>query len=49
MDDKDPKRRKKADKAKDKYARNGGFSQKHVRLQEAIVEKNTHKPKKPPK
>jgi hypothetical protein len=28
------KRKKKKDKAKEKYARNGSFSAKHVRLQE---------------
>jgi hypothetical protein len=44
MDDiKDPKRNKKSDKAKNKYERNGGFSQKHVRLQEALAEKNATK------
>ena len=32
-------RNKKDDKAKEKYERNGGFSQKHVRLMEAMVEK----------
>lgn len=47
MDDvKDPKRHKKSDKAKNKYERNGGFSQKHVRLQEALAEKNATKTKK---
>lgn len=39
MDGPDPKRKKKSDKAKEKYDRNGGFSQKHVRLQEALQEK----------
>lgn len=35
-------RKKKSDKAKEKYDRNGGFSQKHVRITEAIKErKNT--------
>ena len=32
-------RRKKDDKAKEKYQRNGGYSQKHVRLTEALVAK----------
>jgi hypothetical protein len=32
-------RSKKDDKAKEKYERNGGFSQKHVRLMEAMAEK----------
>jgi len=32
-------RRKKSDKAKEKFERNGGHSQKHVRLQEAAAEK----------
>jgi hypothetical protein len=32
-------RNKKDDKAKEKYERNGGFSQKHVRLMEAMAEK----------
>lgn len=34
------KRQKKSDKAKEKYERNGGFSQKHIRIQEALREKN---------
>jgi hypothetical protein len=34
-------RNKKDDKAKEKYERNGGFSQKHVRLMEAMAEKRT--------
>lgn len=33
------KRVKKSDKAKEKYERNGGFSQKHVRLAEALAAK----------
>ena len=33
------KRRKKDDKAKEKHERNGGYSQKHVRLAEALAEK----------
>ena len=32
-------RNKKSDKAKESYDRNGGFSQKHVRLMEAMAEK----------
>jgi len=32
-------RNKKDDKAKEKYERNGGFSQKHIRLMEAMAEK----------
>ena len=42
MDYSDPKRRKKSDKAKEKYALNGGFSQKHVRATEALLEKRSH-------
>ncbi len=34
-------RSKKDDKAKEKYERNGGFSQKHVRLMEATAEKRS--------
>jgi hypothetical protein len=34
-------RNKKDDKAKEKYERNGGFSQKHVRLMEATAEKRS--------
>jgi hypothetical protein len=41
MDYPDPKRRKKSDKAKEKYERNGGFSQKHVRLSEEIQTKRS--------
>jgi hypothetical protein len=32
-------RKKKDDKAKEKYERSGGFTQKHVRLQSALAEK----------
>ncbi len=32
------KRDKKSDKAKEKFARTGGFSQKHVRIAEALAE-----------
>ncbi len=47
MDYKDPpeKGRKKKDKAKEKHDRNGGFSKKHVRQAEALIEKNAIKPK----
>jgi hypothetical protein len=31
-------RKKKSDKAKEKFDRNGGFSSKHVRLSEALLE-----------
>ena len=34
-------RNKKSDKARETYERNGGFSQKHVRLMEAMAEKRT--------
>jgi hypothetical protein len=34
-------RKKKSDKAKEKYERNGGFSQKHVRLMEAAAAKRS--------
>jgi hypothetical protein len=40
------KRTKKSDKAKEKYERNGGFSQKHVRLTEALAAKMSHAPRK---
>ena len=47
MDYPDPKRRKKSDKAKEKYERNGGFSQKHVRLSEEIqTKRSTNAPNK---
>jgi len=36
-------RKKKGDKAKEKYERNGGFSQKHIRLTEALKEKKSAK------
>ena len=32
-------RSKKSDKARETYERNGGFSQKHVRMMEAMAEK----------
>jgi len=32
MDNIKTERKKKSDKAKEKYERNGGFSQKHVRI-----------------
>ena len=39
MDSINVKRSKKSDKGKEKYERNGGFSQKHIRLVEAQAEK----------
>ena len=39
MDAPKTERRKKSDKAKEKYERNGAFSQKHVRIAEALSEK----------
>ena len=39
MDSINVKRAKKSDKGKEKYERNGGFSQKHIRLAEAQAEK----------
>ena len=39
MDSIQVKRIKKSDKAKEKHDRNGGFSQKHVRIAEALAEK----------
>jgi hypothetical protein len=42
MDSPDPKRRKKSDKAKEKFALNGGFSQKHVRLTEDLIAKRSN-------
>ena len=44
MDGPDPKRRKKSDKAKEKYALNGGFTQKHVRLQQSLIESRSKLP-----
>jgi hypothetical protein len=38
-------RKKKSDKAKEKFARNGGYSQKHVRIAEALAEKKAQGPK----
>jgi len=43
MDDPKVKRNKKSDKAKEKFQRNGGFTQKHVRIAEALAEKNASK------
>jgi hypothetical protein len=40
------KRDKKSDKGKEKYERNGGFSQKHVRIAEALAEKRVNSGKK---
>ena len=49
MDQPNVGRKKKDDKAKEKYERNGGFSQKHVRLAEAVAEKRATAPKPKPK
>ena len=48
MDQKDPKvkRAKKSDKGRATYEKNGGFSQRHVRLAEALHESRA-KPQKP--
>ena len=43
MDSIKVKRAKKSDKGKEKYERNGGFSQKHIRLVEARAEKSGSK------
>jgi hypothetical protein len=40
------KRAKKSNKAKEKFDRNGGYSQKHVRLTEVLAEKRALKPSK---
>lgn len=46
MDYKEPKeRKKKSDKAKEKFERNGAYSQKHVRQKEALAEKKATRPK----
>jgi hypothetical protein len=45
MDNIKTERKKKSDKAKETYERNGGFSQKHVRLMEATIAKRTALPK----
>ena len=39
MEDCKQDRKRKGDKAKEKYERNGGYSQKHIRLVEALEEK----------
>lgn len=39
----EPLRKKKADKAKKTFEKNGGFSAKHIRLQEALTEKQLRK------
>jgi len=39
------KNRKKKDKAKEKFDRNGGFSTKHVRIVEQLAEKRLAIPK----
>jgi helix-turn-helix protein len=43
MDNPSVGRKKKSDKARDKYARNGGFSQKHIRIAQALSEKNVRR------
>jgi hypothetical protein len=43
MDDPKVKRNKKSDKAKRNFDLTGGKSSKHVRLQEALREKNSNK------
>ena len=40
------KRDKKSDKGREKYERNGGFSQKHGRIAEALAEKRVNSGKK---
>jgi len=46
MDPPNADRRKKKDKAKEKFDRNGGHSQKHVRIAEALAAKKAgEKPK----
>lgn len=45
MDNPKTERKKKSDKAKEKYERNGGYSQKHVRAMEALAERRAAKPK----
>jgi hypothetical protein len=42
MDSIQVKRVKKSDKAKEKHDRNGGFSQKHVRIATALSEKKAN-------
>ena len=42
--DQQHQRKKKSDKAKEKFERNGGFSKKHVRLAEALAEKRKARP-----
>ena len=39
MDNIKTERKKKSDKAKEKYEHTGGFSQKHVRIAEALTER----------
>ncbi len=48
MDGPDPKRNKKSDKAKRNFEKTGGFSSKHVRFHEALLNKTktVDKPKK---
>ena len=49
MDYKEPKtkRSKKSDKAKASYDRTGGFTQKHIRLSEALSVKTSTKSQSP--
>jgi len=42
-------RRKKSDKARETYERNGGFSEKHIRIAAAQAEKREGKPADKPK
>jgi hypothetical protein len=42
MEDHQP-RKKKSNKAKEKYERNGSFTQKHIRITEALKEKKQKK------
>jgi hypothetical protein len=46
MDPPSADRRKKKDKAKEKFDRNGGHSQKHVRIAEALAAKKAEGQKK---
>jgi hypothetical protein len=47
MDNYKGDRKKKSDKAKEKFDRNGGFSSKHVRLSEALLEARNGKNTEP--
>jgi len=46
MDFQSKDRRKKSDKAKEKYEKYGAHTQRHVRMQEALAEKNAANNKK---